>query len=327
MNATNPYAGLTQQQLAQYLLNMISPYTGYNLLPSTKTKTLNTFIKDYTEQQLPTFKEVYNPYIQMYSDPTNPMSETMLDAFGRVEQGFVPEEIIADLNAQGISLSPSQEAHLEGYASAVAKRDESIAERAFDQGGVATDYGLSQEPFILDPELVAALFTRQKTGLTDKQAMQQAADVAMEKYLQSATVPLDRARTLAAAELRRKRIEKGEDIAEAQSFEETSMFYPEGRTSRPETASKVIPASEKRADQTAINREAMKIYSQSLKDAEAGVGGNYAALSAARAQQRMVDTQAKFEQDLAKKIIEQLIGAGTPLEAAVKQARDYLARR
>lgn len=327
MVATNPYAGLTPQQLMEYLLGIVSPYTGYNLLPSTKTKTLNTFIEDYTKEQLPTFKEVYNPYLEMYSDPTNPMSETMLDAFSRVEQGFVPEEVINDLNAQGISLSPSQEAHLEGYASAVAKRDESVAERAFDQSGVATDYGLSQEPFVLDPELVAALFTRQKTGLTDKQAMQQAADVAMEKYLQSAIVPLDRARKLAAADLRRKQIEKGGDIAEAQSFEETSMFYPEGRTSRPQSVSKVVPASEKKADQTAINREAMKIYSQSLKDAEAGTAGNYGALSAARTQQRMVDTQSKFEQDLAKKIIEQLIGAGTPLEAAIKQAQDYLARR
>ena len=327
--ATNPYAGLTQQQLMEYLMSLLAPAQGTGLLPSTETKFLSNLVKDYGKQATPTFKEIYNPYLEMYSNPSDPASSIMLDAFDRVEQGFVPEEIENDLITQGISLTPSQRAHLEGYASSVSKRNEAVAERQFGQENVASEYGLPSplQGWGLDPELVAAIYTRQKTGLTDKEAMQKAADAAMKEYVKSAIIPLDRARKMAAAKRASELSSEDANLLAAQEFEKTSMFYPSDRRQPERQTAKVLPAEEKRKINQGLKKEALKIYSQSVKDAEAGRGGNSSILSSTRVLQGMAEDQARFEQALANKIIEQLTGGGTPYDVAVKQAQNYLAKR
>lgn len=90
-------------------------------------KQLSDLLKDYGKYSTPGAKEVIDLITPKYES-----NEKMIDAFTRVEEGFVPEEIINELGSRELSLTPTEEQDLKDYYTMVGNRREAAAIRQFE---------------------------------------------------------------------------------------------------------------------------------------------------------------------------------------------------
>lgn len=165
-------------------------------------------------------------------DPTNTVSQRMAGVFNMVRGGYDPDAILKDKEIRKLGLTDQEKSDLKLFGSEQRTRDKASAKIEAEKSGFARTYGLP-DPNLnweIPSDVAATIWQRQKTGLTDRQAAQQAMDVALAEWEQTRQGYVPKTRADLTAEAMRRA-----GIQETAATRDASWI---GRGSSPITAAK-----------------------------------------------------------------------------------------
>lgn len=169
-----------QTLTADQVLRALEGLGIYNTsLPMGDKKLYTDLLKDYAKYSTPAFVEIDDPWTSRYLD-----NEKMIEAFSRLEEGLVPDEVIMEIGANYDGFTPTEQQHIKDYYDYVEKRNASIRERNYELGAATTGVGFANpnQQFDVPIETVQTQFRDTYGRKPMSEVFQQFADQAMKDW-------------------------------------------------------------------------------------------------------------------------------------------------